>query len=239
MAEAIHHVWQRGNNRGLIFLEPADRRFFLVLLREVAARYGWHCLSHCLMDNHFHLVLETPRCTLGSGMRDLDSRYAQWFNDRHATGGGHLFQARFGSKPVLHHQQFAQLLRYVARNPVRAGLCEQPDDWPWSSHRALLAGNPHPLIAVERVAARLGDIGDSGDSGNSYARLFDPDGPLSGIEPDVSPWELRRPLAELLIGPDPIAAMRVARHEGYRLREIASHLGVSESTVSRRLTRAA
>ena len=236
MAGGIHHVWQRGNNRQPVFLEPGDRRFFLSLLREVGARYEWLCLSYCLMENHFHLVLETPRCTLGSGMRDLGSRYAQWFNEWHATGGGHLFQARFGSKPVLRDAQFAQLLRYVARNPVRAGLCERPEDWLWSSHRVLMSGDPHPLVAVDRVSARLDR---SGASCNSYARLFDPDGPLRDIDPDLSPWELRPALAELFAEVDPVAAVHAARREGYRLAEIATHLGVSESTVSRRLGRAA
>ena len=234
MAGGIHHVWQRGNNRQPIFLQPGDRRFFLSLLREVGAKYQWHCLSYCLMENHFHLVLETPRCTLGSGMRDLGSRYAQWFNAWHATGGGHLFQARFGSKLILRDAQFAQLLRYVARNPVRAGLCEHPEHWPWSSHGALLRGEPHQLVAVDRVAARL-DF--TGASCNSYTRLFDPDGPLGEVDPDLSPWDLRPALAELFAGADEAVGLRAARREGYGLAEIATHLGVSESTVSRRLAR--
>ena len=232
MAGGIHHVWQRGNNRRRIFLAPGDRAFFLSLLREVATKYHWHCLSYCLMENHFHLVLETPQRTLGSGMRDLCSRYAQWFNARHETGGGHVFQARFGSKLVFRDAQLAQLIRYVARNPVRAGLCRHPEDWRWSSHRGLMKGDPHPLVAVERVTAQLDAFT------TSYARLFDSSGPLAGIHPDLSPWEMRLPLADLLESAD-AAGMRAARREGYRLSEIAAHLRVSEATVSRRLARAA
>jgi REP element-mobilizing transposase RayT len=232
MAGGVHHAWQRGNNRQPVFRDLGDRAFFLTLLSEIAGKYEWHCLSYCLMENHFHLVLETPRCTLGSGMRDLCSRYAQWFNAHHETGGGHLFQARFGSKPVLQDAQFAQLLRYVARNPVRAGLCRRPEDWRWSSHRGLLRGNPHPLVAVDRVAARLNGLS------TSYGRLFDASGPLADVDPDLSPWEMRRSLPELLDRADSVAGMRAARGDGYRLREIAAHLGVSEATVSRRLARA-
>lgn len=236
MAGGIHHVWQRGNNRQLIFREAWDHRFFLSLLREETDRHHWHCLGYCLMPNHFHLVLETPECTLGSGMRDLNGRYAQWFNDRHETGGGHLFQARFGSKPVLRAEQFAQLLRYVARNPLRAGLCDDPEAWPWSNHRALMRGTRDPLIAVDRVAARLGGP-DSGFS--AYRRVFDRDGPLAGIDPDLSPWEIRPTLAELVLDGRNMAQLRAAREEGYRLAEIARHIGVSEATVCRRLARAA
>jgi putative transposase len=236
MAGGIHHVWQRGNNRQLVFREGGDRRFFLSLLREMAARYQWHCLSYCLMQNHFHLVIETPHRTLGSGMRDLGSRYAHWFNSRHETGGGHLFQARFGSKVVLRDEQFGQLLRYVARNPVRAKLCDRPEDWPWSSHNALLRGEPHPLVAFERVSTWLES---SAMPDGAYERLFDSDGPLAHIDPDLSPWELRPDLSELLAQDDALAALRAARREGYRLAEIAAQLGVSESTVSRRLARAA
>jgi REP element-mobilizing transposase RayT len=232
MAGAVHHVWQRGNSRRRIFLQTGDRAFFLSLLREVAAKHDWHCLGYCLMENHFHLVVETPRCTLGSGMRDLGSRYAQWFNDFHTTGGGHLFQARFGSKPVCRDEQFVQLLRYVARNPVRAGLCQRPEGWRWSSHRGLLRGDPHPLVAVDRVIERLDGLG------TSYAQLFDSDCPLAGVDPDLSPWQMRLPLSELLAGTDAVAALSAARREGYRLAEIAAHLGVSEATVSRRLARA-
>jgi putative transposase len=236
IAGGIHHVWQRGNNRRMIFLQHGDRAFFLSLLHEIGATYEWHCLSYCLMENHFHLVLETPQPTLGAGMRDLGSRYAQWFNARYETGGGHLFQARFGSKPVLCDEQFAQLLRYVAGNPVRAGLCEHPDQWPWSSHRGLIRGDPHPLVAVDRIAVRLDN---AGSSRTPYARLFDPDGPLCDIDPDLSPWELRTSLGEIFARADEATALHSARREGYRLAEIATHLGVSEATVSRWLRRAA
>jgi AraC-like DNA-binding protein len=109
-------------------------------------------------------------------------------------------------------------------------------EWPWISHRVLLRSDAHPLVAIDRVAARLEALGGSH---NAYACLFDPDGPLAELDPDVSPWELRPPLCELFWGCDEMAAMRAARREGYRLAEIAAHLGVSEATISRRLARAA
>jgi len=182
------------------------------------------------MPNHFHLVVETPTPTLGLGMRQLGSRYAQLFNERHQTGGGHLFQARFGSRLVRTDDQFAQLLRYVARNPVRAGLTDAPAIWPWSSHGAMLKRDSHPLIDVGRVSELLAPFG--GDPPARYGLLFESDGPIAHIEPDLSPWKLRPTLAEIFSRHEVPAAARAARRHGYRLTDIAEHAGVSVSTVS-------
>jgi REP element-mobilizing transposase RayT len=229
---AINHVWARGNRRQLLFRSDRDYRFCLHLLDEVARRRNWCCLSYCLMPNHFHLVTETSPGTLAPGMRDLTSRYAGWFNEVNETGGGHVFQGRYGSKPVTNDLQLAQLFRYVAANPVRAGLCEQPAEWPWSAYRALSQGRGG-LVHPQRVEALLEPWG--GSPGSRYARLLDPaQSPLAYLDPAVSPWEVRPTLDELFSDSDESAAIRRARDCGYRLREIAAQLGVSEATVSRR-----
>jgi hypothetical protein len=191
-----------------------------------------HCLSYCLLGNHFHLVIETPEPTLGDGMRDVNGRYAQLFNERHVTGGGHLFQGRFGSKLVKTDEQLAQLLRYVTRNPVAAGLCPSPERWPWSSHNALVASASHPIVASARVEQLLGVWGGSG--GERYTRLFRDDGPLAHLDPDLSPWDLRPTLAEIFSESEPAAAIRRARRHGYRLSDVAAFTGLSEATISRR-----
>ena len=228
----IHHVWQRGNKRQTIFIDSEDRKRFLRLLRITIEKRSWHCLGYCLLNNHFHLILETPEANLGSGMRDLCSQYAQLFNERHDTGGGHLFQARIGSKLVRTDEQFAQLLRYVAHNPVEAGMCSDPATWRWSSHAAALSGRPHALVSVERIEALL----DSSASthANAYSALFDPDGPYAHLEPSVSPWDLRPSLDEILTA-DLATALRRAKRHGYRVADVAAHLGVSEITLWRRL----
>jgi REP element-mobilizing transposase RayT len=229
LAGGIHHVWQRGNNRRTVFIDTEDRKTFLRLLRITIQKCRWGCLAYCLLDNHFHLVIETPETNLGWGMRDLCSQYAQLFNERHETGGGHLFQARFGSKLVRTDEQFAQLLRYVAHNPVHAGLCSDAAQWPWSSHGAALTGRPHVLVSVQRVESLLGE------SGYAYRALFEPDGPLGHLAPSVSPWELRPTLAEIVMAADLASAVRRARRHGYRVADVAAELGVSESTLWRQL----
>jgi REP-associated tyrosine transposase len=235
LANGIHHVWQRGNNRQPIFLDVADRRLFLRLLREVAGTHEWIPLAYCLMNTHFHLVVETPVCSLGAGMRDLGSRYAQIFNERHEPAGGHLFQARFGSKLVRTDEQFAQLLRYVAYNPVKARLCSSPEAWPWSSHAVLASMRSTPHASADRVASLLRSL--DCDPAMRYTRLFEPDGPLRDIPPDISPWELRPALAEILDDGDLERGVQTARSHGYRFAEIAAHLSVHRTTLWRRLQR--
>ena len=232
----IHHVTLRGNRGGPIFLDDHDRTFLLDELRDTAADYAWTWLAYCLMTNHAHLVIETPRRTLGVGMRRLASSHAQRFNLRHGFYG-HVFQGRYGSVLVRSDAQLAQLLRYVALNPVKAGLAGDPAAWRWSSHRALLDGSSPVRVARRRVEALLEVWG--GPAGSRYARLFDPEGTLAREFGDRSPWEPSRPtLAELLSGAELDDALYAARRHGYRLSEIATAAGLHESTVSRRARRA-
>src|SRR3954452_1463754 len=93
---AIHHVYARGNNRQDVFHNDSDRRLYLALLACVVWDCEWHCLSYCLMTNHVHLVVETPKANLGVGMRDLQRDYTMAINDRY-TRDGHLFRKPFRS----------------------------------------------------------------------------------------------------------------------------------------------
>ncbi|MEA2349324.1 MAG: REP-associated tyrosine transposase [Thermoleophilaceae bacterium] len=146
----IHHVFARGNDRGLIFRNDGDRRVYLRLLAEAIARMSWRCLSYCLMDNHVHLLVETQEPNLGVGMHRLHGGYAQFFNRRYSRVG-HLFQGRFGSVRVESDQQLWTVVRYVALNPVEANYCVTPDDYPWSSHGATLRAEESPILDVGRL----------------------------------------------------------------------------------------
>jgi REP element-mobilizing transposase RayT len=134
-AGAHYHVGVRGNNKARVFLTVEDRERFLVLLGDVVERYSWRCYAYCLMENHFHLALTTPEPNLGAGMRRLNQIYAQWFNHRHDRVG-HLFEQRYWSRLLEDEAHVVAVVRYIAANPVRAGLCERPEQWPWSSARA-------------------------------------------------------------------------------------------------------
>ncbi|HSK17341.1 MAG TPA: transposase [Gaiellaceae bacterium] len=129
----IFHLTGRGNRRQRIYLDDHDYVLFLQLLDRLAAGRGWIGYAYCLMPNHYHLVVQTPRPDLSAGMQWLNGRYAQMFNIRHAFDG-HLFQGRFHSVVVESDWHLLELARYLPRNPIRAGLCRLPGSWPWSSY---------------------------------------------------------------------------------------------------------
>lgn len=132
---ALYHVTSRGNERRAIFRTDRDRRTFLRLLAETAARFGWSVTAYVLMTNHFHFVVQTPQPNLSRGMQWLNGTYAGWFNHVHERSG-HLFQGRFHAFLIDKDAYFAEVLRYVVLNPVRAKMVERPEDYRWSSYRA-------------------------------------------------------------------------------------------------------
>lgn len=141
----------RGNNRREIFRDAADHDAFLTATASVGARYSWQALSYCLMPNHFHLLIRAPVHALSSGMQDLLGGYARRFNRRHGVSG-HVFGGRFRSVDVLDDRQVAAVVRYIALNPVEAGLCATPEDWPWGSFGAATASRPpHPCLARDAL----------------------------------------------------------------------------------------
>lgn len=154
--DALYHVTSRGNERRPIFRSDQDRRAFLDFVGQAARRFGWSVTAWVLMTNHFHLVIQTPEPNLSRGMHWLNTVYAGWFNARHQRSG-HLFQGRFKSFLIEGETYFAEVLRYVVLNPVRAKMVQRPEDYRWSSYHAT-AG----LIASDwlDVRAALRPFGD-------------------------------------------------------------------------------
>jgi putative transposase len=132
MEGALHHVYARGNRRQRVFVDERDRLTYLGLLGAVVREFEWRCLAYCLMGNHVHLLVETPRANLGVGIQRLHGVYGRRFNQRH-DHRGHLFEGRYNSVLIRSDEQLWTVLRYIAMNPVEAGLCERPDQWRWSS----------------------------------------------------------------------------------------------------------
>jgi REP element-mobilizing transposase RayT len=118
---ALYHVTSRGNDRKAIFKDNHDRDLFLDILAQITVRFRWICHAYCLMNNHYHLVIETPDGNLSKGMRQLNGVYTQAFNKRHRRVG-HVFQGRFKGILVQKDSHFLEVCRYVVLNPVRAKM---------------------------------------------------------------------------------------------------------------------
>lgn len=148
---AVYHVMSRGNNRQKIFLNDHDRKRFLEIYEDVVERQMWETYAWCMMDNHFHLVIETPEPNLSEGMRLLNGIYTQYFN--HNKGRtGHLFQGRFRSIVVDENTYLLELVRYVSLNPVRSGHVDSPEKWHWGSFRATAGLDPCPAwLSADKV----------------------------------------------------------------------------------------
>ena len=152
---AVYHVTSRGNARQRIFADRADKEKFLEILAFVVERFGWLCHAYCLMDNHYHLLIETPEGNLSGAMRQLNGMYTQRFNRRHARVG-HLFQGRYKAILVEKDSHLLSLCRYVVLNPVRAGLAKGPGGWKWSSYRATIRSGAVPeFLTVDWVLSQF------------------------------------------------------------------------------------
>jgi putative transposase len=151
----IYHVVARGNAKQLIYLDAGDRRSFLGVLRDVLDAFDWRCLTYCLMPNHYHLVVLTLRSNLSEGMKRVNGVYAQRFNRRHDRCG-HLFQGRFGATLIESEAHMLEVIRYVALNPVRAGLATRPEDWEWTGHREVVGLTDSNVVSIRDVLAPFG-----------------------------------------------------------------------------------
>ena len=140
---AIYHVTSRGDRRELIYRDDVDRVAHLEVIAQAMSRFDAEVLAYCLMGNHYHLVVHTRQANLSRLMRHVNGVYTQTFNRRHGVVG-HLFQGRFKAILVDRDAYLLALCRYVERNPVAAGLVQQPADWVWSSCRAHVGQVPTP-----------------------------------------------------------------------------------------------
>jgi REP element-mobilizing transposase RayT len=134
LPDGFFHVTSRGVARCRIFRDADDCHAFLGLFADTVTRYGWDVWAFCLMHNHYHVVLEATQVQLSAGMQWLNGVYAQDFNQRYERWG-HLFGARFSSWVIEDEEHLRAACLYVLANPVRAGLCKTPEEWPWSGSR--------------------------------------------------------------------------------------------------------
>ena len=130
---ALYHITSRGDRKEDIFHDRHDRMIFLEIFESIIFRYNWLCHAFCLMNNHYHLLIETLDANLSEGMRQLNGIYTQKHNIIHQTVG-HVFQGRYKSILIEKESHLLTLCRYIVLNPVRANLVKDPKEWEWSSY---------------------------------------------------------------------------------------------------------
>ena len=164
----IFHVYARGSRQQEIYRARSDRVTYLRFLALTVEQHRWHLLAYCLMGNHVHLLIETPEANLANGMKSLHGRYAQWMNQRYGTKGA-LFESRYGSVLIESDAQLWMAIRYIARNPLEAGMCAHAEDYEWSSFGSVSRLMPSQPISVDRLLSYLSVAG--GDAVHNYREL--------------------------------------------------------------------
>lgn len=258
--DALYHVTARGNERKRIVRDDEDRLLWLGVLDRTVRRFDWKCHAFCLMRNHFHLLVQTPRANLARGMRELNGVYAQAFNGRHRRVG-HLFGGRYCAVLVERETHLLSTARYIVLNPERVDDgAIRVDRYRWSSYRATVGLDTTPeLLTTDWI---LGQFARNREQARRRYRAYvyagrDTDAPpvraqiyrgsdrfvrvhqpYSVDDPEIR-REQREPVAAsleavLATGSNEALIRAYYDHE-FRIREIAAAMGVHYSTVSRRL----
>jgi putative transposase len=134
LPDGYFHVYTRGVAGQSTFPDPEDRAALLALARRGESRYDLTIHAACVLSSHYHLVLETTQVVLSRAIQWLNAHYARAFNRRHGRFG-HVFAERFQSRVIDGEERVFETCAYVLLNPVKAGLCERVEDWPWSYSR--------------------------------------------------------------------------------------------------------
>jgi REP element-mobilizing transposase RayT len=152
---AVYHITSRGNARQAIFLDEKDFADFLFVLCQAVKRYHFILHAFCLMNNHYHLLIETPYGNLSRGMRQLNGLYTQRFNQRHHRVG-HLLQGRYKAILIDKENYLLELCRYIVLNPVRAKIVKDPKDWKWSAYQATTGHKGIPCLTTDWILSQFG-----------------------------------------------------------------------------------
>ena len=135
----------RGIRRSVICLDGKDYHVFMLIIQNTKEKFPFRLHSFCVMANHFHLLLTTEKVEIGRIMGHILGNYARYFNARYGYKG-HLFEDRYTSSLIKTSVQLVETSRYIHLNPVKAGIVENPADFPHSSYKYYIKNNEHPLL---------------------------------------------------------------------------------------------
>ena len=166
---AFYHVTSRGNERKEVFKSTRDRTKFLEYLKTATLKYDAVIHVYCLMDNHYHLLLETPSGNLPQIMHHINGAYTIYYNVKRGRSG-HLFQGRYKAILVDADEYAKELSRYIHLNPVRAKMVERPEEYDWSSYQDYTgARKPHEWLNRDFI---LGNFGNTFSAAEKNYRKF-------------------------------------------------------------------
>ena len=140
-----HHVHNRGVAKDIVFEDEKDKAKFIELMASVAREHKFNIHAFCLMDNHYHMLVQNTRENLSSGMRQLSAQYASYFNKRH-NRVGHLWQGRFKSWYVLDTKYLFTLFKYIENNPVKAGMSQKIGGYLYCATYSILKDAVPPFL---------------------------------------------------------------------------------------------
>jgi putative transposase len=158
IAPGIRHLGVGAGGSIPYFHDDLDRATWLRLFVATVSRHGWRCLAACLLSTHWHAIVETPDGSLASGMHRLVGGYSRRFNDRHVRVG-YLVRDRYWARRKEDAPALLEAFRYVALNPVAAGLADRPEDWRWSSYGTTVGVSE--MFAFVDASPILGEFGSS------------------------------------------------------------------------------
>jgi putative transposase len=150
-AAGIFHVYAHGAKLDDVFRDDLDRTVFLRELARAQKKAAWRCIAFCVMTTHYHLLLDVDDGALPAGMQALNFRYASAFNVRHGTRG-HVFAKRYDARRIADDSHLMVAYRYLALNPVKALMCDEPASWAWSSYAGAIGSvEPSTFVASSRI----------------------------------------------------------------------------------------
>jgi REP-associated tyrosine transposase len=156
LAGLTYHVWSNGTSGQRLFRDEVDKNMLLKLLADEVKLSKWICLAYVVMTTHYHVLLRLQEPTLSRGFQRFNLRYARYYNKRYGLRG-HAFDAPYEYRIVDGPSNELEVARYIALNPIKANMCERPEDYPWSSYGSLIGlFEPDGIVDERNALAPLG-----------------------------------------------------------------------------------
>lgn len=242
----IYHVMLRSVNQQIIFEDDADYLKFLYTLADCLEKYDVDIYAYCLMSNHVHLMLRGDLKQISSFFKAVGAKYVRWYNNKYKRYG-HLFQGRYNSKPIETVRYYLTTLVYIHNNPVHAGICRIPSEYPWSSFKAFYGAN-NPIINLNysiRVAtslkalqnffasnSELFDLDEDAEYEYGETKNYQTDEEALQLFREITGYESTFPITKVSKA-ERNDIVRLLKERGLTIMQISRLLGISRSTIKR------